>query len=368
MPSSSSPTSSLQSHEKKDPSSEPGLQGLSEATLDFDSAAYQQFLLTGKRSSTNLSTMTVPPAPTPSNPGSVSSPVPPSHGRPTHSQLKTSNQKNKSTDTQKTLQLAVTSFEKRFVLDWYATDQHLFQVMESIANLRHRLALIGRTMERLPQNDISSNNNNNNNHTTTDDWMHWGYRSSSGTTSLTREDLELSMSYTLLAHERMLTALRHGMSQLNQAQDGLGRRLDNVLAVPMAIPPESPLQERTTYTPLLADHQVHNCLELYRACAQDLYHKQCLVQDVLDSTCDDLVVVGGARSSSSLALSTPLELAQTAVSQWKHTHVTSPLKPFLSVMDAMKQRVDQPPSKDSASTTVHSQSPQPKSLFPNNYS
>ena len=151
--------------------------------------------------------------------------------------------------------------------DWKDADAQLEQVVGSIANLRDRIwweqgQLVAMEEDGRPKA-----------------WKDMGYRKS-GTTDLLKEDVRLALAHDLLQHERMLAACRKLIASLAQAQEAMGRRLDEWMTTALEDydrPPEEVREEE-------------DAQELYVFLAEELYRKQRMVQELLDSCHDGMLV------------------------------------------------------------------------------
>lgn len=208
-----------------------------------------------------------------------------SHSPLLDSKLSSSNsarEKNSITKLAHHVQIAVDGFNQLFVNEWLVVDDRMLQVVESIANLRERIWI------ETCQQEQSSRQQNAEGDVP---WEGYGYRKVGF--FLSKEDVDMALDHSLLAHERMSSALRQGLAQLHQTQEMLGRRLDNVLQRFNSFLSScnsnnnSPLDAARLTESL--GRQVEDCLEIYRASACALLQKQLAAQDVLDSVNDSLL-------------------------------------------------------------------------------
>jgi hypothetical protein len=231
------------------------------------------------------------------------------------------------------------------VRDWLEVDDNLAQVMHSIANLRERCWLTSRLLVKQEQasrggirnirasmrsrgsSDSSSSSNSNSN-----PWKGHGFRMDPQKTALPGDDLELALSHDLLQHERMLSGARKLIHSLGEAQDALGRRLDELLWHHMdtyrllddSITPEGSLAFEG------AAVKVDECQQLYSQTSRELYRKQHLAVQVLDSVQDTLLfrekgVFSSGGGDGDDVSRTPRGVALRVADQWPRTHRESHL-------------------------------------------
>ena len=165
------------------------------------------------------------------------------------------------------------AFQGTLERDWLEVDDNLERVVSSIAELRRRIAMESRQL-RLEKSKAHKQ------------WEGYGYRVSS---YITTEDLELALSHDLLQHEKLMAGARMLLASLSEAQEALGRRLeemmlhhmDSMSMVGEHLDPASSLW--TTMGAVDGLQHVHSSL------AMELYRKQLLVQSLLDAVNDDLL-------------------------------------------------------------------------------
>jgi hypothetical protein len=151
-------------------------------------------------------------------------------------------------------------------------------------------------------------------------------------TALPGDDLELALSHDLLQHERMLSGARKLIHSLGEAQDALGRRLDELLWHHMdtyrllddSITPEGSLAFEG------AAVKVDECQQLYSQTSRELYRKQHLAVQVLDSVQDTLLfrekgVFSSGGGDGDDVSRTPRGVALRVADQWPRTHRESHL-------------------------------------------
>jgi hypothetical protein len=237
-----------------------------------------------------------------------------------------------------------TAFHGTLDRDWWEVDDNLAQVMASIANLRERCYLTSRLIVKQKQQQEKSRNTCSSSSRgggimmrhpqKQPSWKGRGFRVDAQTTAFTEDDLELTLSHDLLQHERMLAGARKLLHSLGEAQEALGRRLDELL-----------LHRMETYRYLDDDFsvtaagvvafagvcsRVDHCQQLYSQSSKELYRKQSLAAQVFDSVQDSLLYreqavsrygggSGGGGDEDDAARS-PRAVAQRVVNQWPRTH------------------------------------------------
>jgi hypothetical protein len=225
-------------------------------TDDFDHQAYMEYMLGGK----------VPATPSP---------------------LKSSTFKEKKQSSTKKKQGSVFRAFQGRLDEWKDLDGQLEQVVGSITNLRDRIVWEF-CLEK--QKDEEEK-----------EWAGFGFRSSS--CCLSKEDVELALTHDLLQHERMLSGARGLVSSLARVQDALGRRLDEWMVMELEDPEGG-------------GERLGECQQVYSLLAQELYRKQELVQQLLDS-CHDGMLAGNEEQVFRKGGS-PQTIARRCVEQWSY--------------------------------------------------
>ena len=187
------------------------------------------------------------------------------------------------------------AFQKTLQEDWIEVDDHLGDVIASIVNLRDRIRMSSKHLWRYNQHkhtvsfSSSSCSFGYRNHSPSSEQAALGY--------LTFEDLEMALTHDMMKHEKMLAGSRRLLSSLNQAQEALGRRLDELLKFDLEASQlmldESGSAEYEEDLPRFAAQIVDWCGKVFAELAQELYRKQRLVQTVLDSTTDHILYQEG---------------------------------------------------------------------------
>lgn len=188
--------------------------------------------------------------------------------------------------------------------DWIVVDDNLGDVVSSIANLRRRILMESRKILELENTFIRAS------------WKPYGFRSSFGM-ELSVDDIQLALSHDLIQHEKMMAGARALMSSLAEAQESLGRRLEELLehhikTIDIIRSLEHFNAESSTIMIVLG--MLDSLQEIYTTLALELLRKQILVQTVLESTNDDLIATGAERVTQKD--SDPRALANACTMNW----------------------------------------------------
>lgn len=248
------------------------------------------------------------------------------------------------TKTLRKYQPILSAFYGCLVRDWLQVDDNLGQVFYSVANLRQRVWLTSRLLAKIqpPQSQAQTQNPRCSNR-----WKGRGFVDASAAV-LPNEDLRLALTHDLLQHERMLAGVRKLLAAMSQAQDALGRRLDELLSHHMdAYELVRVMQEEEDDAPpeTLAALEgtaakVEECQLLYVQTAQDLYRKQTLAARVLDSAVNDALFFRAADQDNDdlggddddIGATSPRQVAQQCVDAWPRTHRSSHLRSSAAVL------------------------------------
>ena len=180
---------------------------------------------------------------------------------------------------------ALQAFYSCLVKDWIHTDQQLHDCVASLANLRQRVHSTSRALEE---------------HTPVADYMVQGFRRPTAIQDyLARDDLQLALTEALLAHERMMATSRRLAAVLSQAQEALGRRMDELLMLEL---PDNEFAGR-----------LNECRLLYVATSQELYRKQQLLQKVFESVHDGVLYRNDNPADRS---DSPKKIAKQCAGAW----------------------------------------------------
>jgi hypothetical protein len=218
------------------------------------------------------------------------------------------------------------AFNQVLVNNWLSADDHASAVIHSIANLRDRVYLISRDLRTLKQAQEERQRYG----VAEPPWKGNGYRRKTGT-RLTRTDLELALSHDLTQHERMLAGLRSALVELQQAQDGMGRRLDELLALYNSSNLRYWSRVDTEEVEKICA-LVERCEIVYKATSNEVFRKQCLAEDVVSSTTDSILF----REPAILDVSskrTPQSVAQHCANQWSRGSTQSFLSQHVGLIE-----------------------------------
>lgn len=176
------------------------------------------------------------------------------------------------------------SFYNVLVRDVLETDDKLELVLHSIANLRERIwqtsRLISKSIPKIRmKNSVMFNQDNNNKigGMTKQQVVGLGYRSrkscqknDSDCAGLNWNDLQLALDHDLIQHEKMMVNVRKLLSSMGQGVESLGRRLSEMIQYDY-------------------DDDVLGCHNLYIDTSKELYRKQVLAYQILNS-CNDTIL------------------------------------------------------------------------------
>jgi hypothetical protein len=222
--------------------------------------AYHEFMLQGKRAGPSTPTHA-----SPMSPGGV---------------MSSGKKRNKN-------EMAVYRAFQGRLQEWKDLDNQLDAVLDSIVNLRDRIWWETKHLQEL---------------SSAKPWQGSGFRSTSRfTTTLRRDDVQLALTHDLLQHEKMLTSSRTLITSLAQAQDAMGRRMDEWMMMDL----EEPLSDQGQAT-------LEQAQGVYVFLAKELHRKQELVKRVLDS-CHDGLVDEDAREGTS---GNPRAVARQTCAAW----------------------------------------------------
>lgn len=289
--------------------------------------SFEHFMLTGRKGDSNSSTTTLSP-----HQHRISQTNSVRKAKPTLGKKKLT--------VLKIAQPVLTSiggFHKVFVNEWLSVDDHLYLVVESIFNLRERVWIASRQKCWWTNNAPCPSTNS---------WKNEGLRGVSQTL-LQSGDVNLALSHSLLAHERMLSALRQGLSQMAEAQKTLGRRLEDIFehydsfemnGAGHTLDSDEEGTKHQERTEQSVGQKVDECLELYRAAASELYRKQILGQAILDSD-HDLLLYHDKHHKPSY-MESPKEAARSALVVWARAHRQSSLYRSKYLIASIAEKVD----------------------------
>ena len=205
------------------------------------------------------------------------------------------------------------AFQSVLLHQWIEIDDNLGGVMDSIGNLRMRIEMETSRLERLKDEAV-----------TQPLWKGHGYRSHHG---LNHQDVNVALTYDLMKHERMMAGARKLLAAMSEGQEMLGRRLEEMVLFHTTTLATTP-NETMMNDGKMWIQTVDRLEGVFRMLAAELYRKQTMVQDVLDSANDGLFLSSECgqhqqqRHSSQDAASedkTARQVADACASAWSRT-------------------------------------------------
>ncbi len=156
--------------------------------------------------------------------------------------------------------------------EWLETDETLYALVCSVADLRQRLfhtmQAHQQALQQRPIVDHSSNDSL---------WKSCGYRtrpsSSDDPKWLQADDFDMALDHCFLQHEKALQNIRKRVGQQSLAIDAMSRRLEFLLICDG--------EDSTLYL---------ECLDRFRYVARELFRKQLLAQRLLASVEDTMLI------------------------------------------------------------------------------
>ena len=198
--------------------------------------------------------------------------------------------------------------------EWLDLDDQLLAVVGSIDNIRSRLPMESRILRTIRDEDQWEAKK---------PWEGYaqGYSSRREHNFAMRvEDVQLAQGHDLVQHEKMLAGLRRLLSALSEVQDALGRKLDELLGHHWECSDDAGIESAMDPQGLATvslQTLVDEASLVYNQLAMELYRKQGMVQELLDSVDDDMIageekaahahgpvgddILGGGRSSKKTA-------------------------------------------------------------------
>ena len=168
--------------------------------------------------------------------------------------------------------------------EWLDMDNQLEAVVGSIDNIRSRLPMESRILNNINDED---------------DWESkkpWdGYALGYSTRrehnfALRVEDIRLAQGHDLEQHEKMLAGLCRLLSALSEVQDALGRKLDELMDLHWECCEDVDLRsEYSSSSSIPMQTLVDEASLVYHQLALELYRKQGLVKELLDTVADDMI-------------------------------------------------------------------------------
>ena len=225
----------------------------------------------------------------------------------------------RSPGSAKKVQSVSSSFAKTMVNEWLETDDTLHQVVQSIAGLRERLWHTSRALAVLRDSEEPAA------------WKQCGYRGGGGDGDdgvLTGDDLQLTLDYDLRQHERMMQVLRRSLSTLHQAQEALGRRLDEYYRL---VDCDFSNQNRFILS-------LEECQSIFVASASELYRKQALADEVLNSVLDLLFDPDREKTGMPVEAETPnpRRVSRQCSERWPRHYEQSFLVNYIAVLEKLQ--------------------------------
>lgn len=225
--------------------------------------------------------------------------------------------------------------------DWLDLDGQALEVVRSVANLRERLWLSSRALAAAEdrQSDSAAA-------VAGADWRRHGYRGGTAPSRgagahLTVADLRLTLSDELRQHERMLALARRTVAALGPEQDSLGRRLEDLLL--WAEQAHSNDTDSGAAGNLLQSAvefavQIETYRQVFVAASQELYRKQLLLQEVLDSVHDGLLYGATCDSLENRDVEpsdSPKQVARRCADVWPRSSPQSCLYLYMDDIDRL---------------------------------
>lgn len=172
------------------------------------------------------------------------------------------------------------AFRTTLERDWIGVDNNLEEVLESVNNTWSRLPKECRLLDAL--------------HEETREWVGYGY-TQTGTGGLDPDDIRLALQHDLFQHEKMMRGIRTLLAALNESQDSLGRRVDELMLHHMqsvwlcnemepGVMGNGPSASFATTVSMVAYIQ-----DLLSILSMELNRKQRLAREVLDIANDNLL-------------------------------------------------------------------------------
>jgi hypothetical protein len=171
--------------------------------------------------------------------------------------------------------------------EWKDSDDQLHQVLNSIVNLRNRIWWEKKNLDQASMKPKL--------------WAGCGYRTHNQSLVLP-DDVEMALSRDLLQHERMLSGARALISSMAQAQEVMGRRLDDFFQLE-----EEAISDQGKI-------MLDQTLAVFHFLGEELYCKQVLISEVLDSCHNGLV--DEAALENLAQNSNPRLVAQKCYNRW----------------------------------------------------
>mmetsp|Transcript_26922 Transcript_26922/g.63234 ORF Transcript_26922/g.63234 Transcript_26922/m.63234 type:complete len:278 (-) Transcript_26922:2163-2996(-) len=173
--------------------------------------------------------------------------------------------------------------------EWMEIDQKLEDILRSIANFRDRIYWESHYLGNQSVSDERSIPVWNQKKATEQrpSWNNYGFRTRSSIHSnnniLYKQDVILALDHDLLQHERMLSALRSLLASLAKIVEEIGRRLDDWMLQNLSDQNDGVSEETEFKILVKEENMIELAQEVYSRLALDLYMKQKIATQVLDS-------------------------------------------------------------------------------------
>lgn len=218
--------------------------------------------------------------------------------------------------------LSVSKALGKTLVDWLDTDDTAQRVVGSVANLRERLWHTSRQLLAQKQGGPGVKL-----------WRHGGYRGPRDHPEwqLRADDLNLALDHDLRQHERMLSQLRHSLADLGATQEALGRRWDEYYRLAAG-------DDCCEHQPRGVFSTLDDGRSLFAATAMELYRKQMLAAQVLDSSNYDCLLCRDADGYLNGSDESNLRrVAHLCCEQWSRMHRDSYLVEYEARLTEMQQ-------------------------------
>jgi len=226
------------------------------------------------------------------------------------------------------------TFQSILQRDWLRVDDNLGQLMESISNLRQRIYWESQQIKEIKErkNHFSMKELRN---------KSWTLNCSSrqGKVYLLKQDIKLALSHDLRQHELMMSGVRSLISNLNQAQETLGRRLEEMLIHDMHLREEDFDVNPKLPGMIITMEHIYHCL------AEELYRKQMLTIQVLESSNNHLFIAPNCidyyQQSIDNRQQNPRTIAHSCKQKWsrasKHSYIRESQLQYLLQMNGTSE-------------------------------
>lgn len=213
------------------------------------------------------------------------------------------------------------AFEGTLRRDWLDIDDNLEMVVHSIATLRERCLWASKMLVLDFQQDRSQ------------PWHGSGYREHGRQSSfLSQSDIELALSSDLLQHEKMIAGVRKLLAAMQQGQEALGRRLDELMLLHLDCAVLFVETEGHSYGNII--DRVERCEQLFGSLATELYRKQVLAEEIFESVNNALLFDGAQKY---VANESPCHIANRLASKWSRKHPESHLYELRNVLSEISK-------------------------------